>query len=237
MLLAAAPVQGQAAKPGLPVGALWVPGAALRPRGWQLQAGPHPSTSTGRPMRRRCVAIPWERAGRCAPGCASPVISPPRHAALLRRLWNKAKQRGGGARGPRVHSLEPRCTHSTHVCRAARTRVWLRHSCASIAACSVPPLRAHTQPSCMHCMHKRASWLHVLLCTRVQRAPGTRVGQRAAAGGLGERCGAELGAVWGWERCGAGAGWRPPAGRGGGVRHSLRRLLFYLVQSQFLECF
>ena len=182
----------------------------------------------GHPLGAGWALCPW----LCIP---RDITAPARRAAPP--AVEQGQAAGGGARGPRVHSLEPRCTHSTHVCRAAGTRVWLRHSCASIAACSVPPLRAHTQPRCMHCMHKRASWLHVLLCTRVQRAPGTRVGQRAAAGGLGERCGAELGAVWGWERCGAGAGWRPPAGRGGGVRHSLRRLLFYLVQSQFLECF
>lgn len=228
MLLAA--LQGQAAKPGLPVRPVRVPSTALWPRGWQLQPRLHSSTGTGRPMRRRCVAIPWDGAGRRAPGCASPVISPPRHAVLL---WNRARQQRepGGA----MHTaccLEPRCTHSTRVCRAACTRVWLWHSRASIAACSVPPLcaqpcvpvasvaRTNMQVGRVFCVH-----------TRVKGPLGHVWG------------GGRLQAVWvsavglGWERCGAGAGWRPPAGRGGGVRHSLRRLLFYLVQSQFLECF
>lgn len=210
MLLAAAPVQGQAAKPGLPVGALWVPGAVLRPRGWQLQAGPHPSTSTGRPMRRRCVAIPWERAGRCAPGCASPVISPPRHAALLRRLWNKAKQWGGGRGGPV-------CTAWSH---GAHTAPMCAELPAHVCGCgtAVHPLLLAACPLSVH----TRSPVACTACTNVQ-VGCTFCCAHACKGPLGHVWGrGQLRADWAsavglsWERCGAGSG--VGLGRAGGRR-------------------
>lgn len=189
MLLAAAPVQGQAAKPGLPVGALWVPGAALWPRGWQLQTGPHPSTSTGRPMRRRCVAIPWERAGRCAPGCASPVISPPRHAALLRRLWNKAKQRGGGEGAPcaqlgaTVHTQHPCVQSCPHTCVVAAQLCI--HCCLQRA----PSPCTHAAP--LHALHAQTCKLAArsVVHTRA-KGPWDTCGAEGSCGRIGR-------ALWG----------------------------------------
>lgn len=159
VLLAA--LQGQAAKPGLPVRPVRVPSTALWPRGWQLQPRLHSSTGMGRPMRRRCVAIPWDGAGRRAPGCASPVISPPRHAALL---WNRARQQrepGGGRAhslllGATVHTQHPCVQSCLHVCVVVAQPCI--HCCLQRAPSLCTPMRA----CCIHCTHKHASWPRVL---------------------------------------------------------------------------
>lgn len=174
------------------------------------------------------MAVPWERAGRRAPGCASPVISPPRHAGLPPPAAAQGQAAGGGPGRPRghggtlctparcsgtqckgtsVHTQHPRvhsCVHMRVVTAQPRAQHRL-HACTAAR----PPRRAHTRLHCTRCTHMCARWL-CCACTPVHGGPRTRVGRRAAEGGLGERRGAGLGAVWGWdgtEAAGRPGGW------------------------------
>lgn len=206
--------------------------AGLRP--WARLGGPGRPRSCGGRAAHGGDPLHPDRAGRemedagwggwCAhtprgatPACARPRSHARAHAPLARRLHVctlTARTRGAAA---------PRCRWGAQPAPRrdppAPATCWHR-SLGTPGHGGCPPA-AKLQP------HTHARVLAARsACTRVCKGPRTRVGRRAASGSA---VGPE-GAVWGWDGRGRG---RP----GGGVRHSLRLLLFYLVQSQFLECF
>lgn len=210
---------------------------------------------------------PWGAGWAPCPGRRGPVISPLRHAGLPPAVGQaggagEAPQlqgpgsvggtlctptRLGASRGTqsgRAGVCTPTCAQ---LCSHAHVRTCTAGTWAAWAhptewaggpslhmGCAARTVGAPLDPPCTSTAaglqaraptaHTRVHIGHVLCVhTRVQ-GPRDTCG---AEGGFGERCGAG-GALWG--RAGRG---QP----GGGVRHSLQRLLFYLVQSQFLECF
>lgn len=235
LLLVAAPFQKQAAELGLPVRPVPARSAVLWPWGWLLQHhGPllrlHPGSGTGppeeeeargRPLGAGWAACPWLRvprditaqarraasAGRGpGPGCWGGPGRPRGHGGTLctpaRCSWTQCKGTSVHTQHPRVHSCvhmrvvtaQPRAQHRLHACTVARP----------------PPPCAHA--AALHPLHTDVCTLaECCACTPVHGGPRTRVGRRAAeGGGLGERRGAGLGAVWGWdgtEAAGRPGGW------------------------------
>lgn len=253
--MVAAPFQKQAAKLGLPVRPVPARSAVLWPWGWLLQHhGPllrlHPGSGTGPPeeeeARGRPLGAGW---------AACPWLRVPRDiTAQARRAASAGRGPGPGCWGgpgrPRGHGGDPLHPSAVFVdavqgdqrAHSAPTHAQLcAHACRDgTATCTAPLARLHcsTPPPAVRTRGCNAPVAHICVHTGcvVHAHPCTGAPGHVWGGG-------RLRAVWasavglGWERCGAGTGRRPPAGRGGGVRHSLRRLLFYLVQSQFLECF